>query len=581
MIQPLDAVVFSVYSNKGVYALLLGSGISRSAGIPTGWEVTLDLIRKLAASNGVDCGSSPADWYQKKYKEEANYSNLLRDLGRSSTERQQILRGYFEPSEDEREQGKKAPTQAHKAIAKLISLGYFRVIITTNFDRLIESALDGVGVAPTVISTPSQVKGALPLVHQKHLILKLHGDYLDPQIKNTEDELAAYDPKTKKFLAQILDNFGLIVCGWSAEYDTALYDSISSKMGRRFPMYWTSIETPTGRAKKLIQLTQANIVDIKSADSFFDTLAQGIESLAEFDRPHQLSISMAVESLKRFLVEERHRIRLSDLIFHETEKVLLRISDESVFSATELPSGASFVNRMKLYEATLGILESLISTGCFFGEGSQRALWIDCVKRIGNLPSVQRQSGIQPWTWLRYYCALRLFYAAGLAALAGGNLITLFGLMTMKLRPLASLSTEEEFITSIVNIQYVIDNRLYREGAGEDAHKRDHLHATLRDVLRRFCSDDQAYDEVFEQFEYLIAANQASLTGDRCLIPLGRLRLGIGPLIRLPEGIVRLEKEIERLGSSHPLLKAGFFGGSVENFRNAHRYVLEFAAGTQ
>jgi hypothetical protein len=31
----------SIYSNKGVFALLLGSGISRSAGIPTGWEVVL------------------------------------------------------------------------------------------------------------------------------------------------------------------------------------------------------------------------------------------------------------------------------------------------------------------------------------------------------------------------------------------------------------------------------------------------------------------------------------------------------------------------------------------------------------
>jgi len=39
---------FLIYSNPGVYALLLGSGISRSAGIPTGNEITLDLANKLS-----------------------------------------------------------------------------------------------------------------------------------------------------------------------------------------------------------------------------------------------------------------------------------------------------------------------------------------------------------------------------------------------------------------------------------------------------------------------------------------------------------------------------------------------------
>ncbi len=39
MIEPIVSLAFSLHANKGVYALLLGSGVSRSAGIPTGWEV--------------------------------------------------------------------------------------------------------------------------------------------------------------------------------------------------------------------------------------------------------------------------------------------------------------------------------------------------------------------------------------------------------------------------------------------------------------------------------------------------------------------------------------------------------------
>ena len=39
----------NIYTNKGVYTLLLGSGISLSAGILSGWKVTEDLLKKLVS----------------------------------------------------------------------------------------------------------------------------------------------------------------------------------------------------------------------------------------------------------------------------------------------------------------------------------------------------------------------------------------------------------------------------------------------------------------------------------------------------------------------------------------------------
>jgi hypothetical protein len=54
MIDPLVSLAHAVYSSKGVYAVLLGSGLSRAAGIPTGWEITLELIRRVAVVEGVE-----------------------------------------------------------------------------------------------------------------------------------------------------------------------------------------------------------------------------------------------------------------------------------------------------------------------------------------------------------------------------------------------------------------------------------------------------------------------------------------------------------------------------------------------
>jgi SIR2-like domain len=217
MIDAIISLALSLQSNKGAYALLLGSGVSRSAQIPTGWEIVEDLVRKIANLQNEVCDEPPSDWFLKKFGSAPSYSKLIADIAKTPSERNRLLRSYFEPTVEEREKGIKAPTKAHKAIAWLVAEGYVRVIITTNFDRLLESALDAQGVTPTVLTTPDAIQGALPLTLNSCCIVKVHGDYLDTRIRNTPEELAQYDKRLDKFLDRIFDDFGLIVCGWSAE----------------------------------------------------------------------------------------------------------------------------------------------------------------------------------------------------------------------------------------------------------------------------------------------------------------------------------------------------------------------------
>jgi len=198
-------LAFTMYSSPGVYALLLGSGISRDAGILTGWEVTLDLIRKIAATEK----EKPKDfekWYQERYHESPDYTKLLKKLTITPTDRANLLRSYFEPKAEEREAGLKIPTLAHKCIAILIKYGYIRIILNTNFDRLLEEALLEQGITPTIISTEDEMKGEMPFVHNNCTIIKLHGDYKDTRIKNTPEELAKYPKKVDKYLDRVLTN---------------------------------------------------------------------------------------------------------------------------------------------------------------------------------------------------------------------------------------------------------------------------------------------------------------------------------------------------------------------------------------
>lgn len=53
-LDPAIMLATGVHAQPGVYALLLGSGVSSGAGIPTGWGVVKELIRRAAAAQAPD-----------------------------------------------------------------------------------------------------------------------------------------------------------------------------------------------------------------------------------------------------------------------------------------------------------------------------------------------------------------------------------------------------------------------------------------------------------------------------------------------------------------------------------------------
>ncbi len=91
--------------------------VSRLAG-----TLVLDLIRMVAAT------TEPAA---------PSYSALLSELAPAPADSVAVLRSYFEPSDEDRARDLKVPTDAHRSIAELVRRGSIRVIVTTNFDRLL------------------------------------------------------------------------------------------------------------------------------------------------------------------------------------------------------------------------------------------------------------------------------------------------------------------------------------------------------------------------------------------------------------------------------------------------------------
>lgn len=440
---------------------------------------------------------------------EPEYSALLDAVAKTPAERQQLLRHYFEPTEIERDEGAKMPTKAHRAIAELVKLGYVRVVVTTNFDRLLELALNDVGVYPTVLSTPDHVEGALPLVHTACTVIKIHGDYLDTRIRNTPEELAAYPEQFNHILDRVFDEFGLIVAGWSADWDEALRTAMTRAPYRRFSTYWSSRGEPSAKAADLVARRGATLVKIDDADSFFYSLTEKVKSLEEFSRPHPLSAAVAVASLKRYLSEPKYRISLEDLISGEVTRVAAITSGAQFDVNSQDTSGPAVLARLRAYEAAATTLVKMAFVAGQWSEGDQLRAW---AKALAKLSHRQAQSGLVRWLELQRYPATLLLYAMGIGAVTTERWESLHHIFSVSV---AREGQEDKRAVEVVPIW-----ALFQRGAEamkvlpgrerEYTPLQNHLEELLFEVLGPHFDSSEAFSMVFDRFEVLAALAYAA-----------------------------------------------------------------------
>ena len=574
MIDPLISVSIAMHRHKGAYALLIGSGVSRPAEIPTGWEIVLDLIRSVARLRGEDCGETPAGWYEQAVGTAPTYDGLLGSLAKMPAERRQLLARYFEPTPEERARGAKVPTAAHRAIAELVGLGYVRIILTTNFDRLTEQAIESVGIVPTVLSSSDAIKGALPLAHQACCIIKLHGDYLDTRLKNTTDELSGYDKPLGQLLDRILDEYGLVICGWSADWDTALRHALERCSSHRFTTYWATRHDLSPLAQDVATLRRAEIVRILDADGFLGRIRDNIRALTDLDTNHPLTSKMAAATLKRYAVDERHRIELHDLVLRETERLAGHLTQEEFpFFGGDLEELRRQVRR---YESITEVLLALFTQGCHWTGSEHRRIWVDSLRRVANARG--EESGITAFCDLRFYPALLVLYAGGIASIASERYDRFAALAT---NVAVKDHGEQQPLVLAVNSWTVLEDGGRHVWPDMETHLtpvNTHVQQLLRPHFVDLIGGEDEYALTFDKFEYLAALVYADIhkaRGNAIRGPVGRFGWK-----RTREALFgQVKDEATASGDSWPLLTAGLFGGSSERFLAIKSEFDQFARG--
>lgn len=530
--------------------MLLGSGVSNAAGVPTGWDVTLDLVRLYATGLGEDPGGDPIGWYRNRTGGDPDYSALLEDLAPSAEDRRNRLAGYFEPTEEERDEGVKMPTAAHRAIAELVKGGFVNIIVTPNFDRLLELALAQVGVHPTVISSAAHAEGALPLVYSDSTIVKVHGDYLSPDLKNTVEELERYEPVVDALLDRVFDEYGLVVCGWSATWDTALRKALLRAPNRRFATYWMHRGDLSDHARELIAHRQAVPMQITDADSAFEQIGQTVAALAERADQQPQDTAAAVARLKRYLPDPVYRIRLVDLVTAETEQLISRVADLPVAVGDV---AAIYEDRVRTYEEATARLATLLAVGARFSEDERHdLLWADTVKRLANRPLAD--SGSMQLINMRRYPTLLAMYAVALGSATADRVEPIARMLSTST---AEIQNHQMAISFTVNTETVFNRHVFKQHVeGFEQTKMpvsQRLFRVLQPVASALMLDDERYAAIFDEVEYLFGVTYGLDTAE-----------GTGPMGRSIERGGLMEQPSDRLATRHRdlLIRHGIFNGT-------------------
>lgn len=587
MIDPLTSLAFSIQSQPGVYAVMVGSGVSRDAQIPTGWGIVEQLLRQLAATRDEEIDGDPAEWYSHTFGMPVGFSTLIHELAPARTERQALLRQFIEP--DPARPDERRPTPAHRALAQLAKSGHIRVFLTTNFDRLLEQALEAEGMSPVVVSTPAGAAGAAPFHHESVVVFKLHGDYLDPDsMLVTEDELSAYGPATGRRLASTLEDYGLVACGWSAEWDPALRDAITAATARRYPMYFASLKVPLAEpARGLVESRQGVALQVDDANTFLTTLAKRVASIDALNEPHPLDTAALVAAVKHALPRPERRIDLDDLVSGTAQRVSEQLTDVEAFPQYREANGfawdKAYIEQVSRVFVAVRPLAEVLAACAAWGESVHSAVMTRAMARVAvgfdPTPGTVQDNLVA----LRRLPALLCLYAGGAAAVARGNYAHLKALCVDPTVVLANGQGKVPLITQL-NVHTVMPKNLadavarFRaepDGLDDEALKsvlasRTRYHAPVAQLLKQWASDIgqpyvlvQEMDATFGRLELLLdLLAEHELAGTKLYMA--------GPSFGLyanhthgiePEADLLDELELE--GASWGPVAQGLFGGST------------------
>ena len=278
----------------------LGAGTSRSAGMPSANDITWDLKRKIYCTNEnqyitdnelsneairskiqayFDTQSCPKLWSEEEY---AFFFKLA--LGDQPELHQKYL---------EEKLGKNhiSINSGHRILAALMALNKARLIFTTNFDDVIETAFANMTGKNLQAFNLHGSYAALNALNNESfpIYAKMHGDFRYFEMKNLPEQLKENDAEIEKCFIAACSRYGMVVTGYSGR-DKNVMNAFNQALENPNPfpkgLFWiTSVQGNVfSSVTDLIEKAKAKGVNAHIIEAgTFDALLNSIWKQLEFD----------------------------------------------------------------------------------------------------------------------------------------------------------------------------------------------------------------------------------------------------------------------------------------------------------
>lgn len=233
---------------------LLGAGASRSSGLPTATDICWDLKRRIycaeqnqdiqihdvsnkAIQNRIqsymDSQGFPPLWDTREYS-----FYFEKYFGNDYSAQQKYLGQVLSTK-------RIASTVGHRALAAMLQMGRSRLVFTTNFDEVVETAYAGIAEKnlPTFHIEGAYAAADALNADQFPLYVKLHGDFRYQSIKNLSKDLLENDQHLQKCFVAAAARFGIIVAGYSGRDENVmsmLRQAVEQNNAFPHGLYWTA-----------------------------------------------------------------------------------------------------------------------------------------------------------------------------------------------------------------------------------------------------------------------------------------------------------------------------------------------------
>lgn len=306
------------------FTLFLGAGASATSGVKTSKEIIKEW-RESFKKNVPEEKLEDMRWYNRPEE----YSQLFELLYDQPSQRREYIESCLKNAK---------PSWGYIYLVNLLreSNPVFNTVFTTNFDDLLNEAcyLFSSDVRPLVCAHDSSVRN-LRITSKRPKIIKLHGDFLFDDIKNTARELESLENNMRDKFKQYAPEFGMIVVGYAGN-DRSVMDNINTllRTGDNYPhgVYWC--------VRSNDEISQ-NVTDLERFPSFhlveiygFDELFADIHNALELNLPLEMTDPLKAVSTKLNLLVKSASVpdepdKIHPVIKRDIEQLASRIKGQT------------------------------------------------------------------------------------------------------------------------------------------------------------------------------------------------------------------------------------------------------------